>query len=374
MIISAPGKLFIAGEWAILEPGNPGIVAAIDRRAYVKIEKSRDDKIHIKIENFNTEDLVAEFKKGGLRFQNRLTKEKQKKLSFIKSAIEIALRYLGKWRPFEIEADTREMSLKTNNKRQEIGLGSSAAIVVAAIAGILNFHGINIKRQEIKNKIYKLSTIAHYFSQGEVGSGFDVAASTFGGIFLYKRFDQNWLQRQIRKNKSVREIINLRWPGFYFENLRIPQDFNLIVAWTGESASTSLMVRKLYKWRDGNKRVFKKLSNKIGLLVKKLTRVWEIGDKEKIIKLVRLNEDYLRKLGEKSKLNIETKLLKRISEIANRYEAAGKLSGAGGGDCGIAITFDKKTLARIKKEWKENGIYIIDTDISFDGVRRENQI
>jgi len=35
--VSAPGKLFIAGEWAILEPENFGIVAAVN-----KIKHRRD--------------------------------------------------------------------------------------------------------------------------------------------------------------------------------------------------------------------------------------------------------------------------------------------------------------------------------------------
>ena len=35
---SAPGKLFISGEWAILEVGNHGLVAAVNNRVHVSLE------------------------------------------------------------------------------------------------------------------------------------------------------------------------------------------------------------------------------------------------------------------------------------------------------------------------------------------------
>ena len=371
MIISAPGKLFIAGEWAILKAGNPGIVAAINRKAYVNIRKSKDDKIHIKIRDYNIKDLAAEFREGKLEFKKKLSNEKQEKLAFLKSAIEIALSCLQKRRPFQIESTSQEMTFGRGRQRKELGLGSSAAIVAATVAGILKFHGVNIKRKKIKDKIYKISTIAHYFSQGKVGSGFDVAASTFGGLFLYKRFNPTWLQKQIQQKKSIKEVVELSWPGFYYKRLKIPRDFSLVVGWTGKAASTSFMVQKLYKWREQNKKFCKKLFSQIGNLVRNLIKAWREEDKKKIIKLLRKNEDLLRKLGKKSKINIEDKNLWQMSKIANRYSAAGKISGAGGGDCGIAIAFDKKNSEKIKRIWQKNKIYIIDTNISLEGIREE---
>jgi phosphomevalonate kinase len=106
-------------------------------------------------------------------------------------------------------------------------------------------------------------------------------------------------------------------------------------------------------------------------LVEELIEAWKSNDKMRILKLIRKNEDYLRELGEQSGLNIETETLLKLSNISNKNGGAGKLSGAGGGDCGIAITFDKKDSEKIKKEWEKNGIYFIDTVLSFEGVRKE---
>lgn len=39
--ISVPGKLFIAGEYAVVEPGHPAIIVAVDQFINVTIEGAR---------------------------------------------------------------------------------------------------------------------------------------------------------------------------------------------------------------------------------------------------------------------------------------------------------------------------------------------
>ena len=80
---------------------------------------------------------------------------------------------------------------------KKAGFGSSAAVVVAAIASVLDFHGYKAGKDEI----FKLATIAHYSAQGKIGSGFDVAASVYGGVFVYSRFDPEWLVKRMETTK-----------------------------------------------------------------------------------------------------------------------------------------------------------------------------
>ncbi|MFH0987613.1 MAG: phosphomevalonate kinase [Patescibacteria group bacterium] len=370
MIISAPGKISIAGEWAILEPGNPGMVVAVDKRAYVKIEKSRDKKIHINIKDFGIRNLEAKFQKGQLRFPKNF--RTGKKVSFLKSAIETVLRFLQKYKPFKIYSSSRELGIKKEDRFREIGLGSSAAIVVATVAAVLKFHGINIKKEESRKIIYKLSALAHYLVQEKLGSGFDIAASTFGGIFLYKRFNPQWLLGQIEKEKNIRKIVKGKWPGFYFKKLNVPAGLKIIIGWTGEKVSTSKLIKRINNWKIGHRKEFNDLIQEIVVLVKKIVRAWREENRKGIIRLIAENEEILRRFGKASGAGIETKILKKMASIAQKIGGGGKLSGAGGGDCGIAITFDKKIAGRIKKEWRKNGIYIVDAGVSFSGVKIEN--
>lgn len=370
--VSAPGKLCISGEWAVLEVGNPLIVAAVDKRVFAKIKESKDKFIHISIKDFGIENLKALFKGNELSFEKRLKKGEEKYLFFIKSAIESVLKYFNRVKPFEIETWGEDIIIKTAEQIKTIGFGASAASVVATVASLFKFYGKDIKKEPVKEKIYKLSTIAHYFAQGKVGSGFDTAASTFGGVFIYKRFNPDWLMNQFKKGKHLREIIKIKWPGFYIKSLKIPNDFNLLVGWTGEFSSTAKMIKQLNNWKKNNKGEHKRIIGQIKSLVEQLIEAWGKSDKEKLLQLIKKNEDYLRELGDKSGLNIETEKLWKLSKIANNNGGAGKLSGAGGGDCGIAITFNEVHSEKIKKEWQKNGIYFINTILSQNGVREEN--
>jgi phosphomevalonate kinase len=359
--------MIIAGEWAVLEKGNPALVTALNKRVFVKVKESKDGFIHLSIKDFNVKDLKSFFDGRNLKFKKKLNPELKRTLVFIKSAIEIVLRYLGKKSSFEIESWGKDVAVK---KSQKLGFGSSAATVVAVVSALLLFHKKSIKGFKAKERIYKLSSLAHYLAQKKIGSSFDVAASTFGGVFVYQRFDGDWMKKQLEK-KSLKQIINSKWPGFYIEKLKVPPNFNLLVGWTQKPSSTSKMVRKFNVWKKDHPKKCHHVFHKIKILVKMLIGAWKRNDKDNILKLLRKNEDYLRWLGEESRVNIETFKLAKLSQIANKYQAAGKLSGAGGGDCGIAVTFDKKTAHKIKKEWKDFGIEPVRVNLSFKGVKEE---
>lgn len=368
MKVSAPGKLFIAGEWAILEPKNFGIVAAINKRIFVKISpirnaipngarKSPDKNIYITLKDFGLNNLKVNFSKGELKFFKKLTKKERKIIVFSKTAIETSLRYLENWKPFQIKIWGKET--------KKIGFGFSAASTVAVVAALLAFHKKNFKKEEL----FKLSALSHYLAQGKIGSGFDIAASTFGGIFVYRRFNPVWLKNQIEREKDIRKIIKKPWRNFYFKKLNLPENLQLLIGWTGKSALTPELIKMARKWKEKNQSEYKRLISGIGKLVKELINAWRLGKKEKILDLIKKNEIYLRELGEKSGVDIETKKLRKLAEVAEKFGGAGKLSGSGGGDCGIAITFDKKTGNRIKKEWGKNNILPINTKINFSGVK-----
>lgn len=367
--VSAPGKLFLSGEWAVLEVGNPGIVTAVNKRVNIKVTDSRDGLIHLSIEDFGIKDLKARFDGEKLCFEKKLSEKEKKNTLFMKSAIEAVLKYLPETKPFEISSWGEETNVEVNGKLKKVGFGSSAASVVATIAGLLKFHGIDIENRETKNKIYKLSAITHYLAQGKVGSAFDVAASTYGGIFEYKRFDPKWLMQQLEQGHTVREVVESNWPHLKIEPLQVPTNLNLVVGWTKESASTSKMVKQLYAWRDKNRKEYNKIFGKIAKLVEKTVNAWKKNETQKVLELLKKNEEHLRELGEKSGVNIETKQLRELSEIANQNNGAGKLSGAGGGDCGIAITFNEERAEKIREEWKKNGISVIDVELSEKGVK-----
>ncbi len=368
--ISAPGKLFLSGEWAVLEVGNPGIVAAVNKRVHCELEES--ESMSVIVSDFSEKVFGAEFDGKELGWKSELSQEERDYLMFMKGSIETALQYLGDFKKFKIRSwgDLSQITLESGETKK-IGFGSSAASVVAVIGGILALNGHDVDKREIKDVIYKLSAIAHYFVQGKVGSAFDVAASTYGGVFVYKRFDPSWLLEQIEGGKGVKEVVSQEWPGFEVEELTIPEGFRLLIGWTRESASTSAMVKQLNEWAKENPEEYKRLYDQIANLVRELIPAWKEKNQEKVLELLRKNEDCLRELGEKSGVNIETSELKTLSDSANQQGAAGKLSGAGGGDCGIAVCFDSDIADKVINTWKSSGFYIVNASIDYSGIKNE---
>jgi phosphomevalonate kinase len=374
--VSAPGKLFLSGEWAVLEVGNPGLVASVNKRVHVKIEAADEyGKVAISIRDFGIKDLTAEYDGKELKWDRELSDDEKQQTLFTKAAIETALKYIGigkedQLKPFRLESwgELSQIMLE-DGQTKKIGFGSSAASVVAMIAAVLKFYGQDIGSKEAKDRIYKLSAMAHYYAQGKVGSAFDVAASTYGGVFVYQRFDPKWLGAEIDSGKSVKEVADEGWPSFKAEPLEIPDGFQLLIGWTKDSASTSAMVKQLNAWAETNQDEYKRLYDNIANLVRELIPEWKSKNTDKIIELISRNEDHLRELGEKSGVNIETAELKQLSESANQAGGAGKLAGAGGGDCGIGICFNNEIAEQVKEAWKGKGLHLVDATIDYDGVK-----
>ena len=53
---SAPGKLMIAGEWAVLE-GKPCIVAAVNKHVHSTVEPLSGNYISVSIDDFKLQDI-----------------------------------------------------------------------------------------------------------------------------------------------------------------------------------------------------------------------------------------------------------------------------------------------------------------------------
>jgi phosphomevalonate kinase len=366
--VSAPGKLFLSGEWAVLEVGNPGIVTAVNKRIHAEVEEA--DRFVVTIDDFGIKDLGAVFDGKELVWERKLSDDETAHTQFIKGAIESVGQYLGsgELKSFRMRSWGDQSQIEIDGQIKKVGFGSSAASVVATVTALLKLHGHEIESKEAKDRIYKLSAIAHYFIQGKVGSAFDVAASTYGGVFVYQRFDPRWLMQKMESGASVKEMVDQEWPSFRVEQLEIPEGFELLIGWTRESASTSVMVKQLNAWAEDNQEEYNKIYDKIADLVKEIIPAWKAKDRERILELARKNEEYLRELGQASGVNIETQELRELSDIANRNRAAGKLSGAGGGDCGIALSFDKEITEKVKNEWINHGLYIVDAMVDHKGV------
>jgi phosphomevalonate kinase len=63
-----------------------------------------------------------------------------------------------------------------------------------------------------------------------------------------------------------------------------------------------------------------------------------------------------------------TDSLRRLVTVARDNGAGAKVSGAGGGDCGIALTRERPVAERVRSAWRAIGITPLDLTIENQGV------
>ncbi|SER53623.1 phosphomevalonate kinase [Propionibacterium cyclohexanicum] len=342
--VRAPGKLYIAGEYAVVEPGQPAVLVAIDRYITVRVVAATDAG-HIRSDQYENLPLVWHRLDGDLVIEYEETP-----YSFVLSAIRVveeAARALGApLTLFDLDI-TSELDDASGRK---FGLGSSAAVTVATVRAMAQFYGLQLSEMEM----FKLALMASDDVQRS-GSGGDIAASFFGGWIAYTSFDRSWLRTQ-RFDVPVAELIARSWPGLSVRELTPPGGLRLLVGWTGTPASTSRLVGDVQA-RKGIRGVhYEDFLARSAQCVATLIAAFDEGDAATILVQLSRNRELLNALSEHTGIVIETPKLRRLVEIAESAGAAAKSSGAGGGDCGIVLCDTGTDAARITERWAGAGI------------------
>src|SRR3989338_4468091 len=298
---SAPGKLMLMGEHAVVY-GYPCIVTAVDKRLYVEeeiIEKKEDEIItpQVKESRFVLETLAY-------------FREKFK----INKRIRIATQ---------------------GDFSHNVGLGSSSAVTVATFSALNSLFNLDLT----KKQIFNLSFTVTIKIQG-VGSGFDIAAATYGGaLYFFKG-------------------------GKIIEPLEI-NSIPLVVGYSGIKADTPYYVRKVAEAFKDRKSEMVTIFIQIADLVNKAKKSLTEKDYLTLGKLMTNDQSFLKKLG----VSI-TQLDEMIKSALDSGAYGAKLSGAGGGDCMIALVAEEKRSV-VEKAIKKVGGEIINVKNNAEGVRIE---
>lgn len=339
---SAPGKLYIAGEYAVIEPGYPAILVAVDQFISVSLEEALDEG---SISSYGNMPILWTRNKGKLVLDQR-----DNRLFYIMAAINIVETY-AKEQNLKLGFYHLEVvsELETNNGKK-YGLGSSAAVTVATIEALCIYYKISITDEEL----FKLAALAHLEINNN-GSCGDVAASVYGGWISFTTFDKLWVLEQWKKD-SVTELLNKEWKDLSIESLKPPEELKLVIGWTGLPASTTSLVDNVNEKRIQNHIVYKRFLDDSKKCVEKMIVAFKENDIKGIQRQIKINRELLVNMGNDLDIVIETPLLKELCDIALRFNGYGKSSGAGGGDCGVVIFKDEGDLSLIIDEWEKSGI------------------
>lgn len=343
----APGKLFIVGEYAVVEPGRPAVLAAVDR--YVTVTSAPADRIGADV------TVRSDIASGTTRFERidgalRAIDDAAGELGRVVAAVEIVDRWA-----VESGCSVPKIEVAVDSTLHadgiKYGLGSSAAVTVAVIGALAGTYGLRPSPMQL----FRLALLASVRGDAR-GSGADVAASAFGGWIAYRSPDRDQV-RALHDRVGVREALMARWPGLAVRQLPRPRDVVLAVGWTGSPASTAGQIAKI-DTRDGDDGHYGTFVQDSERCTAATESALSAGDSAALLTEIRRSRRLLSALDADAGVGIFTERLSALCATAEELGAAAKPSGAGGGDCGIALLAgaDRTCSAELTDRWRAAGI------------------
>ncbi len=341
----APGKIFLLGEYAVLD-GAPAIVAAVDRVVEVQLTRRRTEIVQITASGHG--DSIA-FPAGRppqhapLRFA----------LSAYAHAIaawphlanngyDLVIRSDGLDGSWRTDTGAAAETARDRDLGHKTGLGSSAAVTVALTAALAAAAGTEATPAAFRAAVCAAASVAHRAAQHGLGSGADVAASTYGGVI---RFEP-------RSHALPRTT-----------QLTLPSATMLLIGWTGAGSATAPLVHRYHQLDQRVRAPFVRVTRGA---VEWFSSALQRGAVS--LAAVDAAATALEQLAGAAEMPLLNARLRQMIAIARAHGAAAKPSGAGGGDCGIAFTANPTAAERIRDAWRVAGLLPLDVHLSRDGV------
>ena len=308
---SAPGKLVISGEYAVLA-GAPALVAAVDRRVTCTLAP-RD---------------AGDWRFVSTGFEKEQTLTRAAVFEAPADSVPgVVRRVIAEGRAPE-HIEVRIDSTPCHLDGAKLGVGSSAALVAAVAAGF----------SVIGGDAPVLATLVdiHKGFQGG-GSGLDVAAAVTGGV--------------------------IRFQGQRVVPSRLPAVHKVFI-FVGTSTRTADLVARFDAWRGAsNPRELERL----------IEAAVEVADCTVTAGLFldALSEytDVLERMDRMARIGIFGPGHRTARDIAARCAVVYKPCGAGGGDTGVGFAADRDAVARFAKEAGDAGLTIVPMEVADDGIR-----
>ena len=233
-------------------------------------------------------------------------------------AIFTALKYLKK--------ENAKIKYKiTSQIPQKRGMGSSAAVSIAAIRAIFNYFGENLEDELLEKLVNTAEIVAH-----KTPSGLDA--------------------KTCLSDKAIRFVKN---KGFSYIDLNL--DAYLVIADTGIYGNTGEAIQNVKNLGSKAELSLKKL----GRLTDEMTRILTgniENKKEKIKKISKIGEIMTAANTELGKLNITIEKTELFVKTAIENGAAGaKISGGGLGGCVIALAENLEIMEKVKNGFTKCG-------------------
>jgi mevalonate kinase len=239
---------------------------------------------------------------------------KEKKYDEQKASLEIMLKHLN--------IDTTKMGFQIDLDGDLVcasGIGASAASCVAIVRALNDEFNLGLDDEQVNAAAY----------EGEKGyhgtpSGLDNTASTYGGLV--------WFERDLSGGPPK------------FEKMKLDRAVHLVIASTGITASTKIVVGAVKIKKDEDPKWWDNVAGQYKQLVHDAKEALIKLDLPKVGKLMNKNHELLQEL------TVSCEELDNLVNVARENGAIGaKMTGTGRGGNMIALAPDKATAEEIGK-------------------------
>jgi phosphomevalonate kinase len=319
---SAPGKLMVSGEYAVLD-GAVAVVAAVTARVYVR---------------WSTASSGSPGGSGG----------SPQSLSDYREAVET--RRLAEEAEGAVQGELMIEATETRSAGHvKYGLGSSAAAAAATAGAVLASQGHDLSDPQVQRRAFDLALAGHKAIAPQ-GSGADVAAASLGG-FVRFRLEQG----------RVAEAERIGWPT----------DLSTRVVWTGKVARTNEFVAKVRAFEASQPGAFAIIRDSLHAQADRFAAAIAAGRSADIIAAAGAYGEAMKRLGLGADVPIVTPELQKIADLATEHGGSAKPSGAGGGDVALAFFTSDSDAKAFDAACRSADLTPLDLGLGAPGVRPE---
>ena len=309
VIATAPGKLILTGEYAVLD-GAPALVTAVDRRAIARRDAVR----------------------GSSPFLLAVAREIAARRGDNDGATRAALA---------IAVDSSAFYDTHGNK---LGIGSSAAVTVAATACAL----AEVGALDL-GEVFAIAQAAHAEAQGARGargSGADIAAATYGGTLAFT-------------------------PATPSRRVGWPKSVALVPFYTGASADTAMLVSQVTDARETRRTEIDAALVAIGdasrAAISAITAPAELVATA-MVAAMSLAAVGIDRLALASGVDLVPACVTAARHGLARLGGTAKTTGAGGGDVGVAVVSAAADVSEVTRILIESGCKPLRLSVDESGV------
>jgi len=322
---SAPGKVYLFGEHAVVY-GEPAVPCAIERRARVTVEE-RPEGVRVHAGDLTLDGFTVEYDGDAAGRPDVDVPDSliEAGVGYVNEAIAQARDAVGdETAGFDVTVDS-QIPLGA-------GIGSSAAVVVAAIDAATRELGVELSREELAERAYQVE----YTVQDGQASRADTFCSTMGGA--------------------------VRVEGDDCRTLPAP-DLPFVIGYDGGAGDTGALVAGVRNLKETYDFAADTVAA-IGDIVRSGERAMADGDVAELGRLMNFNHGLLEALG------VSSRSLDAMVWAARDAGALGaKLTGAGGGGCIVALDETRETATAL--EYTPGCQEAFRAELDTDGVRVE---